>query len=114
MFKRKKVLRRNKVSPVTYVLVLIIGIIMLYPIIWMFFATFKSNEEIFGSLKLLPEHFSFQSYIDGWNVNGRITYATFYINTFILTGVTTVLTLVVATLVAYGFARFRFPFKKPP
>ena len=112
MFKRKKVLRRNKVSPVTYVLVLIIGIIMLYPIIWMFFATFKSNEEIFGSLKLLPEHFSFQSYIDGWNVNGRITYATFYINTFILTGVTTVLTLVVATLVAYGFAPFRFPFKK--
>ena len=108
MFKRKKGLRRNKVSPVTYVLVLIIGIIMLYPIIWMFFATFKSNEEIFGSLKLLPEHFSFQSYIDGWNVNGRITYATFYINTFILTGVTTVLTLVVATLVAYGFARFRF------
>ena len=111
MFK-KKGLRRNKVSPITYVLVLAVGILMLYPIIWMFFATFKTNEEIFGSIKLLPESFSLQGYIDGWNVNGRITYTTFYINTFILTGVTTVLTLVVAALVAYGFARFRFPLKK--
>lgn len=51
---------------------------MLYPIIWMFFATFKSNAEIFGSVKLLPSSFSFQSYIDGWHVNSKITYTTFF------------------------------------
>ena len=44
---RKKLKKRNSVSWVTYIVVLLIGLAMLYPIIWMFFATFKSNAEIF-------------------------------------------------------------------
>lgn len=109
---RKKHYRRGRVSALTYLFVILIGIVMLYPIVWMFFATFKSNAEIFGSTKLLPEHFSFQSYIDGWNVNGRITYKTFFINSFTLTIVTTLLTVFSSMIVAYGFARFKFPCKK--
>lgn len=109
---KKKRFRRGRVSPLTYLLVLVIGVIMLYPIIWMFFATFKTNEEIFGSIKLFPSHFSLQSYIDGWNVNGRITYKTFFINSFTLTIVTTLLTVLACSIVAYGFARFKFPGKK--
>lgn len=109
---KKKRFRRGRVSPLTYLLVLVIGVIMLYPIIWMFFAAFKTNEEIFGSIKLLPSHFSLQSYIDGWNVNGRITYKTFFINSFTLTIVTTLLTVMACSIVAYGFARFKFPGKK--
>ena len=38
---RKKLKKRNSVSWVTYTVVLLIGLAMLYPIIWMFFATFK-------------------------------------------------------------------------
>lgn len=46
-----------------YLLIFVIGFILLYPIIWMFFSTFKTNEEIFSSFKLLPNSFSFQYYI---------------------------------------------------
>ena len=96
---RKKLKKRNSVSWVTYTVVLLIGLAMLYPIIWMFFATFKSNAEIFGSVKLLPSSFSFQSYIDGWHVNSKITY-------------TTLFTVLSSAIVAYGFARYQFPGKK--
>ncbi len=109
---RRRLRKRNSVSVGLYIAVLVVGLVMLLPIVWMFFATFKTNEEIFGSLKLLPTSWSFQPYIDGWNVNGRITYATFYLNTFVLTLVTTLITVFIAALVAYGFARFRFPMKK--
>ena len=109
---RKKLRKRNSVSIGLYIAVLVVGLVMLLPIVWMFFATFKSNEEIFGSLRLFPEHWSLQPYIDGWNVNGRIPYTTFYINTFVLTLVTTLITVFIAALVAYGFARFKFPMKK--
>ena len=109
---RKKYFRRGHVSIWTYVIVIAIGVVMMYPIIWMFFATFKTNAEIFGSVKLLPEKFSLQSYIDGWNVNGRITYATFFANSFKLTLITTFLTVAACAIVAYGFARFKFPCKK--
>lgn len=37
-----------------YLIIFVIGAVLLYPIIWMFFASFKSNDEIFGSIRLLP------------------------------------------------------------
>ena len=95
-----------------YLIIFVIGAVLLYPIIWMFFATFKSNAEIFGSVKLLPSSFSFQSYIDGWHVNSKITYTTFFKNSFVMTIITTLFTVLSSAIVAYGFARYQFPGKK--
>lgn len=107
---RKRTKRAIK-STGSYLVIILIGCILLYPILWMFFAAFKTNAEIFGSTKLLPNSWSFQNFIDGWNGNGRITYATYFMNTFRLVIPTTLLTVASSTLVAYGFARFRFPGK---
>lgn len=96
----------------TYILIVIIGCVLLYPILWMLFATFKTNEEIFGSIKLLPSSFGFQNYVDGWKGSGNITYGTYFLNTFRLVLPTTLLTVLSSTIVAYGFARFNFPGKK--
>ncbi|HWT27250.1 MAG TPA: carbohydrate ABC transporter permease [Mobilitalea sp.] len=95
-----------------YARLIIIGLIMVYPLIWMFFASFKSNDEIFGSLSLLPKSFSFQPFIDGWKSAGGITYGKFFLNTLALVGPTTIFTLISSTLVAYGFTRFEFKGKK--
>ena len=37
-----------------YLLIVLVGIVLLYPILWMFLATFKDNSQIFGSTRLLP------------------------------------------------------------
>lgn len=95
-----------------YTLLIVIGLVMIYPLIWMFFASFKSNDEIFGSLKLLPASFSIQSYVKGWLSAGGITYGKFFINTFMLVIPTTLFTVLSSTLVAYGFTRFEFKGKK--
>ncbi len=91
-----------------YTCLIIIGLAMIYPLIWMFFASFKSNEEIFGSLKLLPASFSTEPYAKGWLSVGGITFGKFFLNTFILVIPTTIFTVVSSTLVAYGFTRFEF------
>ena len=54
-----------------YLIIFVIGAVLLYPIIWMFFASFKSNDEIFGSIRLLPQNFSFKYFIDGWKGSGK-------------------------------------------
>ncbi|MBP3198251.1 MAG: carbohydrate ABC transporter permease, partial [Butyrivibrio sp.] len=51
---------------VDYLIIAVIGMILLFPIIWMVSCAFKSNEEIFGSIKLLPKSFSFQYFVEGW------------------------------------------------
>lgn len=97
---------------ITYVFVIVVGVVMVYPILFMFLSSFKTNEEIFGSLKLLPAHFSLDSYIQGWKGSGRMTYTKYFFNTFLLVVPTTLITVITTSIVAYGFARFRFPFKK--
>ncbi len=96
---------------ITFVLLLIIGLIMVYPLVWMFFATFKPNSEIFGAANLLPSSYSLEGYIKGWKGIGQYTFATFFINTLWMVIPTVVFTVLSCSIVAYGFARFDFPFK---
>lgn len=96
----------------SYLLIILIGCVLLFPIVWMFLAAFKTNEEIFGSIALLPKAFSFDNFIQGWKSAGQYSYLTYFLNSFILVIPTTLLTLASCSLVAYGFARFNFPFKK--
>lgn len=104
--------KKNREKVIAYVILVAVGFLMIYPLIWLFFATFKSNQELFGKMALLPEHFSFESFKNGWRGSGQFTYGTFYINTFKLVVPTVLFTVVSTGIVAYGFARFKFPGKK--
>ena len=108
----RKTTKKTVKTILSYFVIAVIGLVLLYPILGMFFAAFKTNDEIFGSTKLLATHYSFQNFIDGWRGSGTMTYAVYFWNTFRLVIPVTLLTLVSSTLVAYGFARFNFPFKK--
>lgn len=104
---------KNKIiEGLKYAFLIIFGLLMIYPLIWMFFASFKENNEIYTGTKLLPASFSFEGFVNGWNSVGGYTYADFFRNSFVLTIPTTILTVVSSTLVAYGFARFEFKGKK--
>ena len=37
-----------------YFVLILVGLIMIYPLIWMVGATFKSNAEIFSSIGFIP------------------------------------------------------------
>lgn len=105
--------RKKNISAVlTHVIMILLGVLMLYPLIWMFFSSFKTNAEIFGGTSLLPREPVWDSFVKGWNGTGRITYTTYYKNTFLLVLPTVLLTVFSCSVVAYGFARFRFRFKK--
>lgn len=101
---------RSKI--IKYIILVVVGIVMIYPVIWLFFASFKSNEELFGSASLIPKKFMWDSYIEGWKGTGQYGYGTFFLNTIKLVIPTVIFTVLSSAVVAYGFARFRFPFKK--
>lgn len=95
------------------VFLFLFGLALIYPLVWLFFASFKTNDEIFGSLSLLPKSFSWDAYINGWKGSGQFGYGVFLINTFKLVIPTVFFTVVSSSVVAYGFARFNFIGKKP-
>ena len=97
---------------ITYVLLSIIGIVMVYPLLWMVSASFKTNREIFSSLSLIPSEILWDGYSEGWKSSGQYTFATYFSNTFLMVIPTVALTVMSSLPVAYGFARFRFKGKR--
>jgi oligogalacturonide transport system permease protein len=97
---------------ITHISMILLGLLMLYPLIWMFFSSFKSNKEIFSGVNLLPIEPIWDTYKNGWKGTGQITYGTFFLNTFKLVLPTTLFTVFSSAIVAYGFARFKFRLKK--
>jgi multiple sugar transport system permease protein len=91
-----------------HLVVLFIGIFILYPMIWMIVSSFKPTEEIFGTLSLFSENFNLDNFIRGWRFNGITTFTTFYINSFVITGFSTLGAVLMSALTAYGFSRIRF------
>lgn len=89
---------------------ILITIVFLFPLLIIFFSSFKSEAEIFSqTATLLPQTIDFSSYIDQFK-NGNILKSFF--NSFIIAIFSTMLSLILSIPCAYGIARFKIPFKK--
>lgn len=95
-----------------YVVLTAIGIFMIYPLLWLVGASFKSNDEIFSSIWFIPEKFDFSVYKRAWKTVTPYSMGHYFINTFMIIIPKTLFALLSSTLVAYGFARFDFPFRR--
>jgi len=89
-------------------IVLFIGFFMLYPLIWMISASFKPTTEIFGNLSLVPDNFTLDNYVVGWQFNRTTTFTTFYWNSIVITVLSTIGAVLMSSVVAYGFSRIQF------
>lgn len=87
-----------------------LGFLMVYPVLWMISGSFKTNFEILNEvLKLLPDSFKLDNFIQGWRGFGRLDFSVFFRNSFIITTLSTIGVTISSSLVAYSFARIRFP-----
>lgn len=86
------------------------GIFAAGPVLWMLSSSFKSNTQIFEMPpRLLTETFSFDAYVAIFT-NGETM--RFFLNSYIVAGAVTLLTLLVAIQAAYAFSRFEFRGKR--
>ena len=99
-------------SLLRYVALLAVAVVMLYPLLWLVGASFKSNSEIFTEVGFWPDRFDFGAYAKGWKTSTEYTFATYFLNSFLITIPRIAVTVVSCVLVAYAFARFDFWGKK--
>lgn len=97
---------------IIYIILTIIAFFMIYPLLWLIGASFKSNQEIYSSIWFLPKDFDFSVYYNAWKTNTGYTMGHYFINTFKIIIPKTLFTVISSVIVAYGFARFDFPLKK--
>lgn len=95
-----------------YIVLTAAAFIMIYPLLWLFGASFKSNDEIFTSVWFMPKKFDFSVYAKAWQTVTQNNMGHYFINTFSIIIPKIFFCIISSTLVAYGFARFDFPWKK--
>ena len=98
--------KRHIMTVIKYVVLILVGIIMIYPLVWMVGASFKTNAEIFSGIGFIPKHPTTQGYIDALKgYGGDINIWTSMLNTYKIVIPKVVLTIVSCTFTAYGFAQ---------
>ncbi len=110
--KKHRVARRKTMANQTvyHLLVILFGFAMIYPLIWMVMSSFKPADEIFRNAStLLPTKFILSNYSTGWQGFAKYGFDHFFKNSFLIAGLATFGTLLSAPVVAFGFARLKFP-----
>ncbi|MDE5698723.1 MAG: carbohydrate ABC transporter permease, partial [Lachnospiraceae bacterium] len=92
-----------------YLVLIAVGLVMVYPLLWMIGATFKSNVEIFSGIGLIPKNPTLDGYKNAMNsYGGDINIWKAMLNTYSYVLPKVIFTLISSTLTAYGFGRFKF------
>src|SRR5260221_22472 len=90
-----------------HVLLCAASLIMLYPLLWMLASSFKAENEIFGSVSILPSHFEFESYLRGWK-GLQISFGRFFWNSLVIAVLCVLGNVMSCSLTASAFARLPF------
>lgn len=93
-----------------YFVLILVGIIMIYPLVWMIGATFKDNSEIFSGIGFIASHPTLDGYRDAItsNYGGDINIWKAFLNTYSYVFPKVIFTIISSLLTAYGFSRFEF------
>jgi multiple sugar transport system permease protein len=91
---------------------LILGaLVMIYPLLWLASSSLKPANLIFSDLSLWPSKIRLQNYVDGWR-GAALPFSSFFLNSFIVSGLAVVGNVIACSMVAYAFARLNFVFKR--
>ncbi|MFD2795230.1 carbohydrate ABC transporter permease [Promicromonospora vindobonensis] len=105
---RRRPLRPGRI--LTFVGLLVLSLVWIYPFIWLLSASVKDSSEIFGSgLDLIPDEFVWENYLRAWTEAG---FASYFVNTVLITAGTVLVVVVRSALAGYVLGRYDFPGKK--
>lgn len=105
-FSSVKLMNRIK-RTLIYVTVFVLAVVILIPFFWMLSTALQEKGNIFAwPPQWIPDPPQWHNFVDAWNA---MPFNLYLGNTIYIVALGIIAELVSATLVAYGFARFRFP-----
>jgi len=82
------------------------AILIIFPVLWTFLASFKTNAEIFGDPLTLPSSFAFDAWVRAWD---KAHIGQYMWNTVVVVALSTAGTMLLGSMAAYVLARYEFP-----
>ncbi|MBN9360919.1 MULTISPECIES: carbohydrate ABC transporter permease [unclassified Devosia] len=86
---------------------ILVALLFLFPFFWMVSNAVRSNAEVLAiPVRILPNEFQWDNFTKAWS---QLPFGRFFLNSMIVAGSVTVITVVVSCLAGYAFARLKFP-----
>ena len=105
---RRKVKRKTWQTVIWFVVLLIVTAVVLYPLVWLLFSTFKPNSEFGSNMGLIPNNPTIDNYVKVLEGIAGVPMWRFYLNSLIIAVGSVIGVLVSSSLAAYAFARIQF------
>ncbi|WHZ03937.1 sugar ABC transporter permease [Neobacillus sp. YX16] len=94
----------------TYLVVLIMFVIILYPLAWIIGSSFNPGQSLSGS-SIIPENATLAHYKELFDTS-KSNYVYWYINSLKVSILTMLFTVILVSFTAYSFSRYRFVGRK--
>ena len=96
--------RRTVVRVLVIAALSLLGVVFVYPFVWLISASFKPRGQVFDN-RLIPETFTFDNYIAVWQ---EAPLGLWLFNTALVTILAATTVTLSSAMVAWGFAHYRF------
>jgi multiple sugar transport system permease protein len=91
-----------------HLVIIFFALFMIYPLLWMLSASFKTNAEIFTELDFFPKKLVLQNYIEGWKGISGYSFGKFLFNSFFIAILCIVGNIVTCSMAAFAFSKLKF------
>lgn len=103
--RRRPSVRSGPGRALLWVLVVLFAVVFMYPFAWLLAASLKPRGQVFDN-RLIPETFMWSNYAEVWS---QLPLLHWLFNSIAIALLAATMVAVSSTMVAFGFAQFRFP-----
>jgi multiple sugar transport system permease protein len=102
--------RKRLFLAAAYAIILTMTVIVLFPFLWALRTSVMTMHDVMEwPIRYLPHNITFQNYAYIWK---NIQYPRWFLNSVVVGSATAVISVTIASLAGYAFARFSFPLHK--
>jgi multiple sugar transport system permease protein len=98
--------KRSVSRSLTYIVLVIVAFLFIFPFLWMLFTSLKTTEQVFEwPPRLLPKPITFGAYDEVWTL---WPFPRYYLNSIIISIAVTAVSLFFCSLAGFAFAHYQF------
>jgi len=101
----RSLMKRKINRVILYLILCLVSLTTLFPLIWMLYTSFKTNQEISLDKFSLPTTFHFENYVTAWK---QAHIGIYFLNSIFVSVASVLLTMFIGAIAAFVLSKFRF------
>ena len=97
--------RKKKITPLGCLSNLgaaVYAVVVLFPVFWVIYTSFKTNEEFVSTPWALPSTWQLQNYVNAWE---KVDFSTYTLNSVLITLISVFIVVILSSTVSYVLVR---------